>query len=582
MKPINLLAPFERYADRKLEQTPPARLYPILLGALVLLGFLPLLFPGLPHGHDSYYHLSRIATVGENIRHGVLLPFINYDALDGYGYGSGLFYPDLFLYPFGLLAATGLSVVFIYKLFLFVWGVLTAYSMYWVAKRISGDALAGFAAALLYSWSSYHVCDMIIRAAIGEYMAFLFIPWCMYGLWSILYEDRDKYSCTALAVGYAGVFYCHNISFVLMCIAGGLLTAFKLPVLLRDIRRIGALIRAGLLALCLAAFGWVPLVQQLLGLKFILNTYTTSSAITEGIVPVIRLFLELPYMKMEYTIPPGIGIIFVIVYCQRLRIKSNWTQAERFRDVCLIIGFVSLIASSEFLPWQGLMRVIAAIQFSWRFYLLATSFAALGGGLLMGALLAGRPVATRRAWILILICGCGFPWWFLHCYQYAAKISEHHFIHSFTSEEASRYIASGLFFVPPGRKDPDYRDPERNALAISDNPDAAAEVTRSDWDKLEITFSGFSPGDAFEIPRIYYIGYHVETDQGGAIDISRQEHFRFRPNASSGKAVVVYRPTTPQLISLAVSFLALAGLVLMASLSRWKPCGKQGREETAR
>ena len=570
MKSYNILAPFERYVDRKLEQTPPARLYPLLLGALVLLGFLPLLFPGLPHGHDSYYHLSRIATVGENIRHGVLLPLINFDALGGYGYGAGLFYSDLFLYPFGLLAATGLSVVVIYKLFLFVWGILTAYSMYWVAKRISGDAFTGFAASLLYCWSSYHACDMIIRAAIGEYMAFLFIPWCMYGLWNILYQDRDKYSCVSLAAGYAGLFYCHNISFVLMVIAGGLLTAFKLPVLLRDVRRIGALIRAGLLAMCLAAFGLVPLFQQLLGLDFVLETYTASSAITDGIVPVMRLFLELPYMKMEYCIPPGIGIIFVIVYCQRCRIKSDWTPLERFRDVCLIIGFVSLIASSEFLPWQGLMRVIAAIQFSWRFYLLATAFAALGGGLLMGSLLAGRPVAMRRAWILILICGCGFPWWFLHCYQYAAKISEHHIIRSFTREDSSQYIASGLFFVPPGRKSPDYHEPEANDLVVGDRPDAKAEVTCSDWDKLEITFSGFSPGDAFEIPRIYYIGYQVETEQGGAIDISEQEHFRFRPNASSGKAVVVYRPTMLHLISLAVSLLALAGLILHASLSHRK------------
>jgi hypothetical protein len=46
-------------------------------------------------------------------------------------------------------------VVAAYKIFLFVWGILTAFSMYHVAKTISGKPFAGFAAALLYCWSSY-------------------------------------------------------------------------------------------------------------------------------------------------------------------------------------------------------------------------------------------------------------------------------------------------------------------------------------------------------------------------------------------------------------------------------------------
>ena len=575
MKTINFLAPFERFVDRKLEQTPPARLYPILLGALILLGFLPLLFPGLPHGHDSLYHISRIVSLGENIRHGFFFPFLDFDALEGYGYGYGLFYSDLYLYPFGLLAAAGLPALFLYKLFLVIWGVLTAFSMYWVAKRISGDAFAGFAAALLYCWSSYHACDMIIRAAIGEYMAFLFIPWCMYGLWTILYEDRDKYSCLPLALGYAGLFYCHNISFVLTCIVGGLLIVFKSPALLRDSRRLSALISSGLLALGLAAFGWIPLVQQLQGLKFNLNARTVHYPIADRMVPFLRLFLELPYMKMEYWIPPGIGIIFVIVYFQRFRIKSNWTPAERFRDVCMIIGFVSLLAASEFLPWQGMMSVIAAIQFPWRFYLLATAFGALGGGLLMGKLLADRPVATRRVWILILICGCGFPWWFLHCYHYAAKISEHAIIHTFTRENATRFIISGILFIPPGKVDADYIGLGGKAPVTSDNPEAATVVSYPAWGKLEIDYSGFSPGDAFEIPRVYYIGYHVETEQGGVIDLSEQEHFRFRPNASSGKVVVVYRPTNLHKLSFVISFLAATGLVLYVAFPYWKQFRKR-------
>lgn len=569
MKAINLIAPFERFADRTLERVPGRRLYPALLGALVLLGFLPLLvFPGIPNGHDSIYHIARLVTLREGFRAGELLPLINFDAIGGYGYGPGLFYSDLYFYPYGLLAAAGLPVVWAYKLFLVTWGLLTAYSMYWVAKRISGDEFAGFAAGLLYCWSSYYACDVIIRAAVGEVMAFLFVPWCIYGLWSALYAEAEDRGCLPLALGYAGLFYAHNITFVLMSIIGGMIIAFNAPALLRDLRRVGTLAAAGILAAALAAFAWVPLLEQIAGLKFNLTKATLHSPIADHMVPFPRLFLELPYMKMESWCPPGIGIIFVIVFLQRFRLKSERTPAERFRDLCMVAAFGALISASEFLPWQGMMSALAAIQFPWRFYMPATAFASLAGGLLLGALLAGRSNAARRTWLWILLCGCAFPWWFLHCYEYAAKISEHEIYRDVSRERAAKSIMSGVHFLPQGRVDGDYADLGGKTPVTSDDPAATAEVVASDWNKLEIKFSGFHPYDAFEIPRVYYKGYRVETEKGGGIDVIDQKHFLFRPNASEGVAVVKYRMTTLHLVSFFVSSLAFDFIILLLFLRR--------------
>ena len=571
MKAVNLIAPFERLADRTLDGVPGKRLYPALLGALILLGFLPLLvFPGLPHGHDSVYHIARLVTLREGFRAGEILPLINFDAIEGYGYGPGLFYSDLYFYPFGLLAAAGLPVVWAYKLFLVTWGLLTAYSMYWVAKRISGDAFAGFAAGLLYCWSSYYACDVIIRAAVGEVMAFLIVPWCIYGLWNALYAEDGERSCLPLALGYAGLFYAHNITFVLMTIIGGMVIAFNAPVLLRDLRRVGTLAAAGILAAALAAFAWAPLLEQIAGLKFNLTKATLHSPIADRMVPFPRLFLELPYMKMEWWHPPGIGIIFVIVFLQRLRLKSQRTPSERFRDLCMIVAFASLIAASEFLPWQGMMSALAAIQFPWRFYMPATAFAALGGGLLLSALLAGRSTAMRRTWLWILLCGCAFPWFFLHCYQYAAKFSEHAVFRDVPRELAADAIMSGVHFLPQGRVDDDYQGLGGKTPVWSDDPDstATAEVTASGWNRLEIKFSGFRKNDAFEIPRVYYKGYQVDSEKGGGIDVVDQEHFLFRPNASEGVAVVKYRMTTLHLVSFFVSSLALDFVILLFCLRR--------------
>ena len=572
MKTYDLLAPFERFCEQKLNRIPPEKLYPRLLAALIILGYLPLLMPGIPNGHDSMYHIARLVTLREGFRAGELLPLINYDAMEGYGYGYGLFYSDLFFVPFGLLAAIGVPVVAAYKLFLFVCGILTAFSMYHVVKTISGKPFAGFAAALLYCWSSYYATDVIIRAAVGEVMAFLFVPWCILGLWIALYDESPKRSCLPLALGYAGLFYAHNITFVLMVIIGGMITAFNLPALLRDIRRVGLFFCAGCLALSLAAFAAAPLLEQNAVLKYNLTKATLHSPIANRMVPFPRLFLEIPYMKMEYWIPPGIGLIFVIVYLQRLRLKSERSPQERFRDLCMITGFISLIAASEFLPWQGMMNVLAAIQFPWRFYLPATAFAALGGGLLLGALLDGRTVSMRRTWIWILLCGCGFPWWFLHCYEYAAKISEHSVVSSVSREKAASRIVSGVHFLPQGKTDKHYEG--LGGKAPASNPNAKTEVRNAGWGKLEIDFSGFEPGDSFEIPRVYYKGYRVETAEGGAIDVSEQEHFRFRPNASGGTARVVYHPTTIHKTAFGISAFALTFFLISLLFRKKKkaPC----------
>ena len=49
MKTYNFLAPLERFFEQKLDQIPPEKLYPRLLAVLIILGYLPLLMPGLPH-----------------------------------------------------------------------------------------------------------------------------------------------------------------------------------------------------------------------------------------------------------------------------------------------------------------------------------------------------------------------------------------------------------------------------------------------------------------------------------------------------------------------------------------------------
>ena len=95
-----------------------------VLSVVYLVGLALLVWFFLPFGDDITFHLQRLDALAQEFRLGIdwgNFPFRIYSfTLDGYGYGSPLFYGDLFLYPFALLASWGVSVYAAYRLMLIV------------------------------------------------------------------------------------------------------------------------------------------------------------------------------------------------------------------------------------------------------------------------------------------------------------------------------------------------------------------------------------------------------------------------------------------------------------------------------
>ena len=112
---------------------PPKYFYPLLLCILIILGLIFLLIPGIPNGHDLYYHFTRLNTMFYNLKHSEIPSMINHAALSNYGYATGLFYPDLFLYPTVLLMFCGLGIVAAYKCFILLWMLIIGFSAYYCA-----------------------------------------------------------------------------------------------------------------------------------------------------------------------------------------------------------------------------------------------------------------------------------------------------------------------------------------------------------------------------------------------------------------------------------------------------------------
>ena len=154
---MNIVDRIAASVDRLQDRLSPRRFYPLLLVVLVLIGLLPLLMPGIPGGHDMYYHFSRLHSMCVNFRLGEIPSMINHEAIADYGYASGLFYPDIFLYPTALLMLCGMGIVAAYKLLIVAVMFAAAFSMYFCARKLSASHFGAFAAALRKSGRPAHL-----------------------------------------------------------------------------------------------------------------------------------------------------------------------------------------------------------------------------------------------------------------------------------------------------------------------------------------------------------------------------------------------------------------------------------------
>jgi hypothetical protein len=536
--------------------------YPALLVTLGCIGLIPLLYPGIPQGHDLFFHLARLQGMLDALNEGVFPIRVNFSALDGYGYASGLFYPDFFAYIPVFFAKIGFSLITAYKLFLFIWWFFAAFSMYFSLTKMGVEKFGAFAGALLYGWSSYFATDIFNRAAFGEVLAFPFLPMAILGLYNLIYANHK--SNLPLIFGFSGLFLAHQITFILICIISFLWCILNTTLFLRKPERILFLFISIFITFALVSFFFFPMLEQMQYMEYNLTSRTIKSSIIERAVPFTRLWLELPYMKLEYWIPPGIGIIFLIIASQRLRLTLPPNIHRRTGDGLLIIGFCCLLAATNFLPWEGMMKALAGIQFPWRFYLPATAFLAAGCGFILSHL-TRNDISKIRYWTWILFIGCGFAWNFNVAYTYAAKIHEKKMLTAFSSPMAGRLVASGIHYLPSGM---DIEDIEaRGKVVLSKNLIKMTPVFSTNG-ATTLSFEENASDNQLEFPIIPYKGYAAQLILPGqnpielpiVISSNSLLSVDLPKEYNTGKILIYYRGTLVQKVSAILSGLFFLGI----------------------
>ena len=231
-------------------------IFSCLLAVIVV--SIPLLGSTIFQGHDTFFHTQRIVSISNALREGQFPVRIYKEIFDGYGYGSSLFYPELFLYIPALMYLAGASIVTSYHIFVLMINIATILVAKYSFSVILKSRQIGFLAAIIYELSVYRMVDLYTRGSLGENLALIFCPLALCGIVYLLRGTTEKW--WLLMVGFSGLLQSHVLTFVMMVIMTAVIMVINIRKILNK-KTIVSLTKAVFMTIGINLWFLIPFLQ---------------------------------------------------------------------------------------------------------------------------------------------------------------------------------------------------------------------------------------------------------------------------------------------------------------------------------
>ncbi len=537
------------------------------------------------HGEDMFFHLTRIKGLAESLRAGYFPVRDQLYWLHNYGYGVGFYYPDVFLYLPAVLVLLGFHILTAYKVFLVLCSFFSILSAWYAASRITGKQSAACITAVFLAFSAYRLSNIYYRGALGETQAAIFYPLIILGLYEIFHGETRRWPL--FAFGFLGLLSCHIISLTIGIVltAVFLLTRIRRILTERDV--LFALLRSVLTVLCLGAFFWIPMLEQVFTNPDLrINSLMASGTRLNGgnyAFPVTNLFARFRKWYSVWqaaSIYPGWPLLLTPLMA--LLPGKERKGPVKAADFMLVFSLICLWMCTRAFPWRWevFQPFVTRIQFAYRLLLPVSVMLSLCCGIYFSAFpgfvnrssennsgdaetipgIRMNRYEIAAAGVLALFCffSTAFP-----VLQEAAgnrAVSRNMFVMQDNRVSGEEYLPRKLSQTFPG---------ENADTVFTEDPAIDLNIISHDRQKLSFRFtyeiSGNSGEVRLSVPLIYYTGYQgtLTADDGTVIRIPVTPDSQGLTSVSSagfsrGTVFVEYKKTAAQRISEFVTLLSLA------------------------
>jgi len=357
-----------------------------LLLFLSLLGIKALFHPGFFTSHDGYHQIVRLLHFHQGILDGQFPVRWAGQALYGFGYPLFYFTYQLPFYLGEIFLRMGASMADTIK-FLFILAYpVSGLTMYGFAKDLWGK-WPGFLSTVLYLWAPYRFSTIFVRGSLGEHFTWIFLPLV---LWGCLNLSRQHYRRGLLLLGFglAGLILSHAIITQLAIIPIALFWLATLFLSKEKVRMFIFSLLGTMLAIGLSAFYLVPSfdMKQYIGgfpPSHIFDHFVTFKQLVYSPWGFGFSFPGTEYdaMSFQLGIPQwivvGLSALFTFFLLWRQRLRSVDAVAIMF--LLVFSGSFIMMTNVSAPVWLALKQYVA-VDFPWRFLLIATLYAALLGG----------------------------------------------------------------------------------------------------------------------------------------------------------------------------------------------------------
>ena len=511
----------------------------LILIAIMIVSSLWLLTSGMPYAHDIEFHYDRLKGLTNTLRTGDLLALIH-NTFYGYGYATGLFYSNFYLYVPAFLCLLGVSYMASFKILYVLINILTTLSIFWCLKKITKDNKVSIIGTILYMFSNYRIVDIYPRGAMGEILAFMVIPIVILGLYELVYGDYKKWYL--FTIGFVLLLLCHLITTFLLAIFVFIFLVCNYKRLFKDKNRIKYIFISGIVGLLLGLFFLAPIIEQKLYGN--INIFEGESFfLPQDNIVSIKEFLIMTDFFNKY-----LGFSLVLLLPIRYFIKKKEVNDKGLltcADYLFVLGIIAWLSTTYIFPWNIFGKHLGFIQFPWRLLIVATSFLSVAYTIYFTFITKEK--VKKYAYSVVVIFSLLEV--ALYSVQYGIRKIQY-------NQFPDYVIGTGEYLIYKTDIE-DFSD--KAHPVVTNNHDLIIDYDKNGT-KVNIEYKNNKKKNTYiEIPVFNYLGYSVK---GAKLENGNNNVIRLLLSKENGKISVRYSGTKVQKISYLISSITLLGLII--------------------